>query len=378
MGQRQDGAATAGSVRPAVVASAPAVAALQAGRSGDAESFARAALSARPRESQPLTLLGIALARQGRADEALECFRQAAAEAPGEAGVRTNLALALRQAGRLDEVCLEYAAAVAAAPRSAELHLKLGQTELAAGRAAAALAAFDASLQLEAGRAAHYGRGVALERLGRPEEAAAAFGAAAGHADASIRHIRALLRARRIDAALAAAQAQAAACHDDPSTQELLADCLLAQAEQVLGRLGRLHGAQGDHQAARRSYARPAQIAPSNPLGWSGQGAALTALHEPQAAGATLERALAITPDDPAVLNNLGLTSAAGGAHEQALTWYERGSAAAPHLAEGRTTTMACRCWRWVGTAWRPPPSPAPLRRSRTAPARISTSVSPG
>jgi tetratricopeptide (TPR) repeat protein len=328
--------AAAAAVPPVVVADCAA--ALRSGRWDEVESFARRDLAARPAQPQALTLLGIALSRQARTAEAVACFEQAVTAAPDDAGIRANFAVALRHGGRIDDACRAYAAAAALAPQSAEFQLKLGQAELAAGRSAAALAAFDAALRLQPATPVHYARGLALERLDRHAEAAAAFGAAgAEQPQAPARRIRALLRAGQTDAALAAAQEQAAAAPDDPAAQELLADCLLAQAERVLGRAGRLHGARGDQPAAQRSYARLAQIAPSDPLGWSGQGAALTALREPQAAAAALQRALALVPDDPAALNNLGLATAAAGDHRQALALFERTSALAPHLAEAHS-----------------------------------------
>jgi tetratricopeptide (TPR) repeat protein len=94
--------------------------------------------------------------------------------------VRRTLALALLAASRDEEAVEVYRDAARAQPEDAEAHLRLGEALLARrGDAEGALAALDRAVELRPDEPrGHAARGLALSALGRAAEAVAAFEAA--------------------------------------------------------------------------------------------------------------------------------------------------------------------------------------------------------
>jgi tetratricopeptide (TPR) repeat protein len=109
-----------------------AVASLQAGELGEAESHYRKALPGRP-AAETHNGLGYVLARQGRADEAIAEFRKAVELNPKFTPAYNNLAEALAKQGKLDEAETFYRRSLAEKP-SAAVYNALGSVLRALGR----------------------------------------------------------------------------------------------------------------------------------------------------------------------------------------------------------------------------------------------------
>lgn len=243
--------------------------------------------------------------------------------ARGDDAVRggyARAAAALR-AGRLDEARLAAQHVLTRQPAHADAMTVLGIAALREGRPDAALPWFRRAAEAAPDDPACRGNlqrlRQQLERSGRPD------GSGAPAAD--------------LEARLAQARRRVAAAPDDPAAHADLAETLLALAAGVLGRQAHLHGARGDHAAARAVYERLTQIAPLQATAWSGLGATLTALGTPTAAQAPLARAIALDPRDASALNNAGLAAAAGEHHREALAYFERALAVDPHLAAAQS-----------------------------------------
>jgi tetratricopeptide (TPR) repeat protein len=109
-----------------------AVASLQAGELGDAESHYRKALPGRP-TAETHNGLGYVLARQGRADEAIAEFRKAVDLNPKFTPAYNNLGEALAKQGKLDEAEAFYRRSLAEKP-SAAVYNALGTVLRALGK----------------------------------------------------------------------------------------------------------------------------------------------------------------------------------------------------------------------------------------------------
>jgi tetratricopeptide (TPR) repeat protein len=118
---------------------------------------------------------------RGEEEQAIALLRSALADGPGLPGVANDLAYLLARRGESLPEATELAQeARASRPDSAEIADTLGYVYLRRGLADAALAQFEAALELsEAGSrawaTAKYHRGLALRELDRPEEAVAAL-----------------------------------------------------------------------------------------------------------------------------------------------------------------------------------------------------------
>ena len=110
-----------------------AVASVQAGAFGDAESHYRAALAARP-TAETHNGLGYVLARQGRTEEAITEFRKAIDVDPKYTPGYNNLADALAKQGKLEEAAHYYQLSLAEKP-SAAVYSALGGVLGKLGRA---------------------------------------------------------------------------------------------------------------------------------------------------------------------------------------------------------------------------------------------------
>jgi tetratricopeptide (TPR) repeat protein len=129
-----------------------------------------------PRDHRWWHLAGLLETRRGRHEEALHLFERAADLAPGELAVRLRVAEARLETGdlegseRLFTELARHSSTVAAAEYG------LGRAAMSRGDAAKALLHFDTAVAAYADfGAAHYGRAMALRRLGRTAEAAEAL-----------------------------------------------------------------------------------------------------------------------------------------------------------------------------------------------------------
>jgi Flp pilus assembly protein TadD len=143
-------------------ATAPIIAALNAGKAEEAERFCRAALETNPDDARFLTLLALSLETQGRVSDALQLLARLVKLYPDESGHWRNYAGALHHLGKAGEAREAAVRAAELAPAEREDLERLGQlcVQLDAPQAAAIalqraaeLAPDSAKLQIDAARA---------------------------------------------------------------------------------------------------------------------------------------------------------------------------------------------------------------------------------
>lgn len=148
------------------------------GRPAEAEESYRAALQRDPALAEADVNLGILLLGRRRLAEAEACFRRAVAARDGFAFAHVNLGLALYEQGRHEEALESCTRAAALMPALPAAHHNRALALLALGRADEAEHAVRRALAAGAEARTHNTLGMVLERLGKPAEALAAYGAA--------------------------------------------------------------------------------------------------------------------------------------------------------------------------------------------------------
>jgi predicted O-linked N-acetylglucosamine transferase (SPINDLY family) len=148
---------------------------LEDGRCAESEDLLRQAVALSPADASAHGNLGLALNRLGRSTEALTCFRQAIHLAPANPVHHYNLGTLLKELGDLDAAIAALGEAVRLRPAHALGLNNLGAARLERGDLAGALACFEQASTDPGCVEAHHNRGLALIRLGRVEEAVAAF-----------------------------------------------------------------------------------------------------------------------------------------------------------------------------------------------------------
>jgi protein O-mannosyl-transferase len=151
---------------------------IEGGRLAEASSHLQAALTLTPNDPDTHNNLALAFYRQGNFQGAERQCRKAIALAPGAAGFHKNLGLALQAQGNVAAAEGEFRDAVRLEPLPAYRYL-LANVLLAQDRPAEALAEYEhvvhsAPTMVEA----RYNFGLALQRVGRVDEAAQQFEAA--------------------------------------------------------------------------------------------------------------------------------------------------------------------------------------------------------
>lgn len=137
--------------------------------------FARA-VGLHPRLAPARVNLGLLLLEDGDAQAALPHLRRAHELAPGNTNARFLLARAQRRLGQREEAADNLRHLIAAVPTQADYQVEWSCLLLEKAEAAAALAAADSAVALSPGHYdAHAARGAALEALGRPSDALAAW-----------------------------------------------------------------------------------------------------------------------------------------------------------------------------------------------------------
>ncbi|NYZ12319.1 tetratricopeptide repeat protein [Azospirillum sp. RWY-5-1] len=397
-----------------------------AGRVVEAETLYRRILAAVPDEANARHLLGVLCGQTGRGGPALRLLREAVALAPAMADHHRNLAAlldatgcgadtlpALRAAHRLIPAHADtadrlaralvaaadraldggtpavaarlYREALALRPESTELRFNLAVADRDSGHTADAAAGFaDAARRQPELAAAHLEQGLALNRLGRPAEAARALRRALatvpGHADAlyalgTVTTDAAPLRRAiagtpdhaHAHAALALLHqragrtAEAAAGHRRalalaPALPEALVNLGTAFGElarldaslQLAQRAVALDPANADHHlalgnalqarrlfgAAQAAYRAALARRPAFPEAYGNLGMAQLRAGRPTDALRSLAAAAVLRPDDRTQYANLGLTLKDIGRVSEALTAYRRALAVDPGWTE--------------------------------------------
>ena len=288
-------------------------------------------------------LAGLLETRRGRHDAAVALFERAAATAPNEATVRLRLAEAKLETGDLDgsqrlfsELAGRHATAAAAEYGLGRVAMARGDLEKAIGHFERAVAAFP-----DFG-AAHYGRALALRRLGREREAndalerqrrclpcwpatgdalAESVAAARDDAGAMLKRGMALAREGQERAAIEAHQRAVAM---DPSLVQARINLITLYA-----RAGDLARAEAEYREAVRLGAQVGEA-------HAAYGQALLAERRPDEAAAAFRAALSLTPADAAAWNGLGLALEQSGDSRGASDAYRQATVHAPALRAAR------------------------------------------
>ena len=147
-------------------------------RTGDhagAERAFRRGLELAPNDPEILNALGWTLFQEGRTTEAVAEYERAVSADPRHAKTHNNLALALVELGRLDEAASHFRTSLDIAPK-AEIWSDYGFTMARLGKPQEALAAYAKALELDpACPSAHLNLAVAAIQLGRLADAEAHY-----------------------------------------------------------------------------------------------------------------------------------------------------------------------------------------------------------
>lgn len=165
---------------------APALAALARlalaeGRVDDALGLADRAVAADPTDYESAYLAAQILLNQGKPDDAVARLKELLRSHSGHAGAANDLAWMLAERGQESALALDLAKRAARLDPRPETLDTLGFVQLKRGDAAAAVESFEKSLELAPDVASvRYRLGLALESLGRSDEALESFRAALG------------------------------------------------------------------------------------------------------------------------------------------------------------------------------------------------------
>lgn len=232
-------------------------------------------------------------------------------------------ARAAHQQGDLAQAASLYVQILAEQPFDADcLHL-LGVVELQRGNHAKALKHLDRAISIAPSAASfHYHRALALQDLGRPQDASEAYLQAIAlrpdHADAHS-NLGSVLRAlgRHVDAM--ASLDRAISLHPDHASAHHNRANLLAQ--------------MGRHADAVKDYGRAIRLAPQRVESHCNRGLSFLELGEHDAALENLDNALRLQPDHPQALLNRGNVLAQLRRMDAAIECYARAAKVAPGFA---------------------------------------------
>jgi len=312
--------------RPAELHLAIGMCELEIGSAPNAVHALRAALARRPGWADALNNLGVAYDRLGDAGQAIDCFQRAIAERPQWSLAWENLADILTRLGRPSEAISAWRQAAALRPDDATTQAKLGTTLLADRDFLGAARALENALALDPTlAAAATNLGEALRNLNDPEQAEAQFlralsfaedlpeahlglgrlAAARGDAAEATRRMLRVLELSSTDPELALG---AAATLEERGWLS----CALAVLQRfdhsrsasasVHDTTGQLLFRLGQAEAAIRSYDDALAIQPENPDALLHRGLALEYRGHYLLAIESIERSLALRPQDPAAV----------------------------------------------------------------------------
>jgi predicted O-linked N-acetylglucosamine transferase (SPINDLY family) len=243
------------------------------------------------------------------------------AGAPAAAALQQ--ALALYRGGNAAAAVPILRSLAEAQPRDAQVLFYLGTAELQLGHAAPAAEALRASLRLAPNPNSFNNLGLALQRMGRPEEALPAFDRAIqsspGFADAHYNRAVTLQALGRLDDALAGYEKAVRLQPDFVNA--------LNNKAVVLRRLGRPSDALACLEQALR-------LQPASAEAHNNRGNALADLKRPAEALHAYERALQLRPGDGEAHRNRGGALAELGRPAEAVSCFERAIALNPADAE--------------------------------------------
>jgi len=326
--------------RPAAAEEAPVpprqafAAALAQHKAGDlrqAERLYRQVLTAEPRHSDSLHLLGVIASQTGRSGLAVDLIGQALALAPDTAVYHSNLGNALVPLGRLEEAAACQRRAIALDPLLADAHLSLGRTLRRLGCPREAADCYRDALRLDPGDLRGLlGLGDSLAEQDRFDEAADHYHAALALAPedpGANNNLGAMLH--RLGQADAAAARFRRALDSDPDHEEALFNLgtlLREQQDQVAAmacyrravglnpnradthnNMGAILLLQDRAAESIACFATALRLRPIYPEAQSNLGVAYARLQQPGAAIAAFRTAIALRPDHAEAHNNLAM-----------------------------------------------------------------------
>lgn len=219
--------------------------------------------------------------------------------------IRGNLLLA---AGKFNEAAASYDRALALAPATSELHASRCKALSEMGNQEGAIGACDTALQLNKAwgnvtpAVAWYSKGTALKRLGRNQDASAAYERALG-----------------LEPSYSLVWAEQCRVHSEMGNQ----DAAIAACDQALA----VNGNWSDYPVGKlRSNRTPA-------LAWYNRGIALTRMEKYAEAIAAYDRALAINPKDALIWTKQGALHSKLGNQAEALTSHEQALKVSPNYS---------------------------------------------
>jgi tetratricopeptide (TPR) repeat protein len=188
------------------------------GQHDEAISSYRHALRLQPCYAEASNNLGSSLWAMQRSAEAAELFKAALAARPGFHEARMNLGLALAALDRPDEAIAELRAVLRAQPNHAVAHRNLADLLIRLNRHADAVAHLAKACDLQPGNAANHARkGVALQEMGRIDEARQCYERAIAIEPRCVRHYANLANATRMTSNNPHFAAMLALAEDTPS-----------------------------------------------------------------------------------------------------------------------------------------------------------------
>ncbi len=297
-------------------------------RRAEAADALRIAIAVDPARPEPQASLGVVLLEMGRRDEAIAVLRGLLAVHPTYAAAHYNLANALAEPETPEALALalpHYDRAVSLNPNYAEAHANRGGVLRRLGRWDEAEAAYGAALALDPRSAlTHYNLGLLLGEMGRPAEALAAHDRALALApDMAAAHSHrgnVLTALERDEEAMASHGRALALAPEDSQPRHNLGLSLAHQA-----RFAEAAAAQSQAIAARPDYAEAhASLA-----------ACLVEMGQPGAALYSARKALALEPDLGMAHSALGQALLESGDLAAAEVALNRAVALRPSLAQG-------------------------------------------
>lgn len=288
----------------------------RAGRLDEAAAAYREILSANPRHSDALYLLGMVAHQTGNSEAAVALIGRAIAVAPNEAEYHNGVGLALMNLGRHEQAEAAFGRAIALSD-SPQFRNNLGILRREQGRLDDAIEAWRAALALDARFAdAHYNLGNALRAKHELGDAALSFRRAIeadpGHAHALAALAQTLVALNRASEAIEFLERAVALLPGDAALHGELADLL--------------HNA-GQLDRAIDEYRRALQLDPSPARVWYSAGCAENTRKEPVAAAFCFRHAIERQPDWAQAHHNLAQPLFELGQIEDALEQYEQAAA---------------------------------------------------
>lgn len=308
------------------------LAALRSGGLEEAEALAAGIARDRPGSADVWHLLGVIATRRDRLVDAIPLFARALDLAPGAPAIVFDRAIAEGRLGWHAAALASLEQVVATQPDHSGAWVNRGFALRSLDRHAEALESFDRALALRPGSPeALHGRGHALSALGRPEEAirsyTAALAADPDMVDALTGKGNALAACDRPEEALACFDRALAVVSRGgvPARTEAHVHTFRGDTQRGLGRL----------EEALDSLDRAVAVQPEDPDAWCARGRVLLEMRAFEDALDCYDRAVALRPDDPRPHDFRGRALRDLGRYEEALAAAEQSVRLQPDDAGG-------------------------------------------